>query len=124
MMELSIPDVPVSLNVWSRMHWRKRRQLQKTWDWWISVALQTCGPIPYELPLSRAQIRIHYLFRQARRRDKDNYVPKMVLDALRHNGVIEDDSTEHLDLDWTLAVNRFGQRTVIELCDLPEMAND
>jgi len=48
-------------------------------------------------------VRITYYFAANRRRDKDNYTPKMLMDGLVKAGVLMDDSKDRIDLDWGFA---------------------
>jgi len=113
---ISMPRVPKSQNVLLRMHWAKRRKLQEEW---IDEVYWTCkgkGLIPKK-PFKRARVRIRYYFPTRRRRDKDNYNPKLILDALRYAGILEDDSVENIDLDWEIRHNKKA-RTEIEVQEI------
>lgn len=52
------------------------------------------------LPLKRAKLNLTFVFRQERRRDKDNLVAmfKPGLDALVKVGLLTDDDSEHLTI--------------------------
>ena len=120
---LTIPSVPPSLNIWQRMHWRRRRRTQRAWDWSIRAALANQGEIPFELPLLKSRVRVRYIFKTNRRRDLDNFSPKVLMDSLRHCGVILDDSTQHVDLSWTLSVDGSPSRTIIEVAKVESLTD-
>jgi len=99
--KLVIPKLPISLNRLYKLHWTKRHRILQEWIdevFWISRKDKL---IP-DKPFDKARIRIKYYFPDRRRRDKDNYMPKYILDSLRYNRIIRDDSTEHIDLDWKI----------------------
>lgn len=104
----TIYRLPFSLNKLYRMHWAKRhRYLQE----WIDEVFFTCRKdnlIP-EVPFKKAKVTIRYYFQDRRRRDKENYAPKAIVDALRYSGIIEDDSVKHINLNWEILQGRPGR---------------
>lgn len=106
---LEIPESPVSLNKWSRMHWAAARGIKKRWENMIAVlALQQKAP-----KFKKANIIIEYYFTTAHRRDKDNYTPKFIMDGLVKASVLTDDNTSLVNVDWT--INKGEPRTVITI---------
>jgi crossover junction endodeoxyribonuclease RusA len=80
---------PLSLN--DRMHWRKRAKITAEIRGlvcaWASTAVPAC---------SATEVELHYVPRDARRRDADNLVPilKACCDGLVDAGVVPDDTPE------------------------------
>lgn len=118
--ELVIPKTPMSLNRLYRLHWAKRHRILQEWIdeiWiaWLENKLRLKRGLEREKTIFRkAKIRVKYYFKDKRRRDRDNYAPKFILDSLRYNGIIEDDSTEHVDVDWEI-LQGSPERTEIEI---------
>jgi len=106
-MRLEIPKVPPSLNTYKDLHWSARGKLQRIWDMEVIAGKSRRWKAP-----SKACVRIIYHFQTVRKRDKDNYTPKLILDALKHCGVIIDDSADVLDVDWGFGETG-EERTVI-----------
>lgn len=91
---ITVPELPPSLNEWSRQHWRARWDRVKQYT---SVFIALRGA--YRLPtFERARVQMVYYFRDRRRRDPDNYTPKAILDGLRHAGIIAEDHAGVLQL--------------------------
>lgn len=117
-LKLVIPLTPCSLNSWQRSHWAKRGRIQDEWDFHVIKALAQAGEGAWLLKLfEKAKIRIKYYFRTQRRRDKDNYTPKVILDCLKGR-VIVDDSNDRVDVDWELLFDRNKPRTEIIIEEL------
>ena len=94
---LVIPSVPPSLNALLRMHWKERRKFNLTWAQWIQAARseQVQGLFP---TFTRASVTIER--RSPHLIDTDNCYgsAKCVVDALKANAIITDDSPEHITL--------------------------
>ena len=91
---VQIPEIPPSLNVWSRWHWAKRKR-------YLDQLTKDIGQLARAMKLprfERATVQVVYCFRDKRLRDKDNYSGKFMLDALRHAGVLAEDNSEVLSL--------------------------
>lgn len=89
---------PLSLN--DRMHWRKKASITKDIRQYV---LQTAW---YVIPAcSAAEVELHYVPRDKRRRDRDNLVAtlKPCMDGLVDAGVIPDDTPEFLT--WTVHID-------------------
>ena len=115
---LTIPLTPCSLNVWQRAHWAKRRRIQDDWDVEVVKALAQAGEGARLLTLfERARVRIRYYFRTKHKRDKDNFVPKVIMDCLKGR-VIVDDSSDRVDVDWKLLYDKNRLRTEIMVEEL------
>ncbi|HDR3524322.1 hypothetical protein ACTFSJ_27645 [Bacillus cereus group sp. MYBK12-2] len=106
MIKISIDAVPSSNNKYqgqgSKNKAIKEYQAEKgTWKQWIWVQrhlLKTAGELPPGLPYQEATIIMHYHFRTKTRRDPDNYSGKFILDGLKENGFIADDSFANVDI--------------------------
>jgi len=91
---IQFPKIPPSLNEWSRWHWAKRDRYLKG----LISDLQRLVQV-FRLPqFESATVQVVYYFRDARRRDKDNYSGKFLLDALRYAGVLLDDNANAVGL--------------------------
>lgn len=109
-----IPGVPPSLNSWNRLHWAVQAERKKLWEGIVKQAARGIGS--YEHPV----VRITYRFKTRRRRDKDNYAPKFIMDGLVRAGIIADDNTEAVDLDWSIEIDGGKEQTIIEIREADE----
>lgn len=103
-MRLVIPHIPASPNRWNGKHWSVYRRSRKLWDRLVWGAMAQVGAKAERLP--KATVRI---VRQASRKlDKDNLYGacKPVVDALKANWLILDDSPEHIELTVAQRVGR------------------
>ena len=108
---LVIGDIPPSLNVYTRMHWRKRSALQKRWNTLVWAACQGREIRTFD----RAKVTIIYYFRTSIRHDPDNYSGKVILDGLRKAGVLTDDSFSNVTIHPVAAYDPAHPRTEIEV---------
>lgn len=93
--EITIPDVPPSLNKTLNMHFRDRVKLKNNWKMWVrSQHMPAFGLLPERMSVT---VTMHH----SRLYDRDNAygAVKPLVDALRHWRVIRDDTQEWLDLD-------------------------
>lgn len=97
---ITINDVPPSLNVWHGMHWAKKAQEKLKWEELIKSLL--AGKRKRSKAYKRPVVRITFYFDIDRRRDKDNMTPKFLMDGLVKAGVIRDDNSKEVDLDWNI----------------------
>ena len=110
MIKILIPDRQhPSLNVWTRMHWAKKSKLKKSWESEIILKSGKYG----QPMLENAQVEVIYYFDNRNRRDKDNYVPKFILDGLVKGGIIKDDNDSNIFLNWKLKYDKENPRTEI-----------
>ena len=89
---------PLSLN--DRSHWRKKAAITKRVRDWV------CQNAWYTVPACSAiAVELHYVPRDARRRDRDNLVAtlKPCMDGLVDAGVIPDDTPEYVD--WSVHID-------------------
>jgi hypothetical protein len=105
---IQIPQIPPSLNVWSRWHWAKRDRYLKQLTRDLGLIVKT-----YRLPrFEEATVQVVYYFPDARHRDKDNYGGKFFLDALRYAGILKDDNADLISLpEPNFQVDRQRPRT-------------
>lgn len=119
MIEIKIPGIPPSLNETMRMHWRKQREQSAFWHMQMiaSGIRRKRPPAPYQ----KARVTVTYFFDSKQRRDPDNYAPKFLMDPLTREGIIQDDSFDHVSLTVQKGgVDRKNPRTVIRIEEVKE----
>jgi hypothetical protein len=104
-MTLTIPEATPSLNASSGEHWTARHRRRTHWAWLVRIAkleaVQAGGgsaaPWGSEC-LTRASVKVERYGR--RKLDYDNFVAgcKALIDSLVTEGLIEDDSPEHVSV--------------------------
>jgi len=103
----------VSLNVWQRAHWAKRKEINETWFYEVKVFLAN-NRIEIN-PETRKEVHI----RSYRKKlcDIDNFIGglKPVIDALVKNKVLKDDSPEWMVLEVFQEKDIKMPRTEIEV---------
>ena len=105
-----------SLNKWTRWHWAKKDKVKKEF---IQEITLKCNK--YQQPnLDNAKIEVLYYFKNKRRRDKDNYVPKFILDGLVNAEIIKDDNDNNIFLNWKLLYDEDNPRTEIIIKEVQE----
>lgn len=94
--EITIPDVPPSLNKVLRMHWVVKRKLSTYWETLVWTLIPHKGN-RWEGKKKQVLLTLHH----SRFYDKDNAYGacKVVVDALKNCGFIMDDTEEWLDLN-------------------------
>lgn len=112
MIRLEIDGTPPSLNQWMRWHWTVQQQSKKDWAWLILAACLSAkaGRPQYKL----ATVHITLIFPVLRRRDIDNYAPKMILDGLVNAGIIQDDRNDWVKVTWDM-VKGNERKTVVDI---------
>jgi hypothetical protein len=96
--ELTIPEPTPSLNRTQRRHWTHGYALKKRWNKLVWAARCETIAGSYEaLPRARVTVTRYAPYPI---RDRDNLYGgcKNLMDALVSNGLIQDDSSEHIDL--------------------------
>jgi len=108
MIELSIPQVPLSENKIRSLMWTDygKVQLREIRDMWVDEVWVFIikNNIRLRNPLIKAKISIKIFFRTKRNRDTLNYPCKEVIDAIKNNGLIIDDNIDVIgrpDIDIT-----------------------
>ena len=109
---ITIPDIPPSLNKWSRMHWAKAAEIKKRWE--ADVYYSAYSQRPKE-PYRYAKVTITYYFKDNRHRDiVDNYSPKFLMDGLVKAKILEDDRTEYVGIpELIMGYDKENSRTEI-----------
>ena len=95
MITITIPDIPPSLNKWSRMHWAKAAEIKKQWE--ANIYYSAYSQRPKE-PFKKAKVTITYFFKTKQRHDLDNYTPKFILDGLVKAKILLDDRAEYIGM--------------------------
>jgi len=107
MIHLHIEAIPSSNNAQQgkggmkrAMKYQDEKKLWNSFIWTLRVNMKNRGELTEEQlkPLQEATIILHYHFRTKARRDPDNYSGKMILDGLKNNGFISDDSFKEIDI--------------------------
>lgn len=98
-MTLSVPRLPPGLNQWQRMHWIEKGKLQKVWDSEVLTAWTRRKPRRVRKFTGQVRVCVWLCFGTSKTRDPDNRIPKVILDALRHCDIIEDDDEAHCQVD-------------------------
>ena len=96
-MKLRIEAIPPSLNKLSRMHWAVQRRLTKQWTLLTWKAMLLAGVVK---GTANGKVRCVVTIRHSKLYDKDNAYGgcKPLIDSLKMNGLIVDDSAKHLEL--------------------------
>src|SRR6185436_6748827 len=87
---LNIPDLPYSLNQWSR-DWKKRHQRQESdyWRVWNAIGNRRHTLIHLHGAWFDGPVKLEFVFHVPgkKRLDLDNLVPKTYIDAMRRCGL-------------------------------------
>lgn len=92
------------------------RREKEAWHWLIKAAIMEKPEIPFE----KAIVHIKYFFKDARRRDPDNFSGKMLLDPLVREGILRDDSFKNIELRLSADVDKQQPRTEIMIYERTE----
>lgn len=106
----TIPALPPSNNKYIGKN--KCWEYQKVKKQWEVLVRAACKPLPQK-PIEKAEVTLHYFFKDKRRRDPDNYSGKMILDGLVRAGILVDDSFEYVQLRIEASVSKENPRTEI-----------
>ena len=85
-------NIHPSTNQYMRWHWTKRADEVTQWHWLTKQAL---GGRRIFIP--EPIIETTYFFPDHQERDRGNYIPKFIIDALVKERIIEDDSSRKLN---------------------------
>lgn len=113
---IEIPDIPPSNNRYIGRGSKKEQIVdyqdkKAEWAWLVKAAVRKRPKAPFE----RATVHITYHFKDARRRDPDNYSGKFLLDGLVNEGIIKDDSFECINLRLKGIQKCKSKSTIIEV---------
>jgi hypothetical protein len=112
---LTFPATP-SQNTYQRAHWAQQARLLDETRWLIRSQLRAAGVWFVDLPERRVTVTIRRY--SPGRLDRGNFIGgcKALLDALRHEGVIVDDSEAWLDDHYEQHECKRGEsRTEVEI---------
>ncbi len=104
---LVIPQVPLSINETRGMNIHKLKRVKDMWvdEIWVAIVNSKIRFMLTNLePYKKAKISIKIFFRTNAKRDADNYPCKEVIDAIKNNGLIFNDSYDVIgktDVDIT-----------------------
>lgn len=107
--KITIPRVHPSINEWKDWHWAKTGRVKKSFEsdiGWLAGKYN-------EPMLENCDVEIIYYFDNKIRHDKDNYVPKFILDGLVKAGIIKDDNDGNIFLNWKLILGHDERKTEI-----------
>ena len=122
MIQLSIPQVPLSENKIRSLMWTdygkvQLREIRGLWFDEVSLYCRGDSRLLERLPFKKARVTIKIFFKTKRNRDTLNYPCKEVIDAIKNNGIIVDDNYDVIgkpDIDIT-GIDKNNPRTVIEI---------
>jgi Holliday junction resolvase RusA-like endonuclease len=120
-MKITLYDTPPSLNQWGGMNRYAKARLKAQWE--KDIYYGAFGQRPRE-PMRLARVRITIFFPVKRRRDKDNYSPKFILDGLVKARIIEDDRDEVIGQPEICFSSATKPRTEIEVIDRIQEARE
>lgn len=117
-MKLIIYQIPPTNNkyIGNSRNYNEYRKTKEKWHRLVLAAILESEAKPKN-PLEKAIVKITYFFPDNRRRDLDNYSGKMLLDPLVKEGVIVDDSFQHIKLLLEAYVDKGNPRTEIEITE-------
>lgn len=97
--ELTLSEPTPSLNRTQRRHWTHGYKLKKRWQKLVWAARMEQLPWQVVTALSRARVTVtRYAPHPIKDRDNLYGGAKNLMDALVANGLIQDDSTDHIEL--------------------------
>ena len=110
-MKITIKDIPPSINefIGNSRNFNYYRREKERWHWLIKAAIKEKPP----KPIDKAIVHIKYYFPDKRRRDPDNYAGKFIHDPLVREGILVDDSFDHIKTASSGTVDKENPRTEI-----------
>jgi crossover junction endodeoxyribonuclease RusA len=114
-MKIVINEIPPSNNkfIGRNVRWQYQEEKQK-WHWLMKAKIKERPKKPFE----KAEITIHYYFKDKRKRDPDNYSGKMILDPLVKEKIIIDDNFSVITLILKAGYDKENPRTEIEIKEI------
>ncbi len=108
----TIPLIPPSDNKYKGRQnvWAYRKDKKE----WLDIVASCCRPKP-KAPIEKSTVTITYFFGTKHRHDPDNYSGKFILDGLVQNGIIADDSFNHIELKIRGEYDKLNPRTEIRI---------
>lgn len=119
---------PISNNKVQRMHWALKKAFKEEVDWLVKQATfdmqSAASPIwQPEAPLKQADIHFDIFLSTNRKFDPDNFLGgsgKWILDALKHEGIIADDSHQNVKLSCEFYKDKENPRVEVVIERLEE----
>jgi hypothetical protein len=118
-LRIELPFATHSQNTYQRMHFQQQRKLKMTCAMYVRAAMAKAGIFGTARPTTRRRLVIER--HSSGRLDRGNLIGgcKPLLDALRDEGAIRDDSEDWLDDSYVqVKAGRGYARTVIEVSEL------
>jgi len=112
--QLEIPFLPPSLNLYRKAHWREQRKIQETWKEYAFVEWLRLG----KPNLEAVHVTLRFLFPDRRSRDMDNYIAtgsKLVGDAIKGRFIPDDDPGHLKGWSFVFSVDRLNPKTIVEI---------
>mgnify|MGYP000615105972 CR=1 FL=1 len=108
------PNRPLSENESRRLHWATRSKRLKDWSLLTTMAWRKADQTDKDTLLNqKIQIKVQIPFTKNARRDAHNYVGtnvKTIIDALVKEGMVEDDTSEYVEvLEPTLSIDKLNE---------------
>ena len=107
--KITLPRTHPSINEWTKWHWTKIHKVKKSFENDIGWLAGKYG----QPKLSNCDVKIIYTFSTNRKRDKDNYTPKFIMDGLVKSEIISDDNTDEVYLNWVIKQGSEEQTEII-----------
>ncbi len=114
-MLITLYITPPSLNDWMNLNPFKKARIKKQFEHDIYYLAYNQRPSE---PYKKAHVKITIYFDRGRRRDLDNYSPKMLLDGLVKAKIIIDDRAEVIGQTEILFGRAGKARTEIEITEI------
>jgi Holliday junction resolvase RusA-like endonuclease len=109
--KVSLPWIPPTLNSFMRMHWRQQRAQNQI----AALHMASAGLLPKSDPEIR-RMKVTIQFFRKRPTDRDNALPKVILDALVRLGYLADDNEKWVEcVVLPVKVDRKQPRTEIAI---------
>jgi hypothetical protein len=116
MIKLTIEEPIHSGNVILRTHYRDRKKMIETYEWWIAAALNDTGKQkPEKPPGQKMKLRIWSFRRRLLDKDRLYSGATVLVDAIKKMNLIKDDSPRWIDLTVGQDLDGKNPRTEIEI---------
>lgn len=114
MIVLEIPESTPSLNKTMRGHWSKQYRVRSRWHWLVRMARINAKVFT---PPKYAKARVMIERTGPRLLDHDNLAggAKFLIDGLRHEGLIENDTPAHIQPQFHQIVDRKIRQTIVRI---------
>jgi len=100
--KIVIPEIPPSQNCLLRLHYHKRHEIYKKWEWWIWGEIKSRG-----IEGVCKKVKVVFVFPDKKRRDLDNYASfQPILNAIKHSGLCKDDNFLEVEITWKAKIGK------------------